>query len=174
MTSLPKFIIILLLLVCISLVCLPYLMYWYGLLKLPTLPEPPITKSLSMKAKASIWQKYNGKGRVYIEPFGPYDYLEILTCIANIPSDDEKPAIISSCYQQFPGFEHVMNLVEQSMGKPLKKTSSRGKVGRANQQVNGQHWLKLQDIQQIILFSSQAIWISQNWTTDQILASLKL
>ncbi|MCX4026542.1 hypothetical protein H0A36_00065 [Endozoicomonas sp. SM1973] len=170
MTSLPKLIIALLLVACISLVSFPYLMYWYGLLQLPELPKP-VTKSLSAAAKASVWRHYNGKGQAHVKPFGPYDYLEILTCIANIPSTDEKPAVISGCYQQFSGFEHVMSLVEQSMGKPLQK-NAKARASKSSQ-VKGQEWLKFNDIRQIIMFSSQAIWISQNWTTDQILAALK-
>lgn len=171
MTSFAKFIISVVLFVWVTLLSLPYLLYWYGLFQLPAMPKPTSTKQLSTKEKLRIWRLYKGKGPALVKPFGPYDYLGVLSCIANVPSDKEKPVVISGCYQEFSGFEHVMTLVEQSIGKPVKPTQQKNRSIKGKS-VNGQHWLKTKELQQVIIFSSQAIWISQNWSTEQILASL--
>ena len=167
MTPIAKLMISIVLLIWATLLSLPFLMYGYGLYQLGELPKPRAAKQLSVKQQSIIWKHFKGKGPVHVRPFGPYEYLTILSCIANVPSDREKPAVISGCYSEFPGFEHVMSLVEQLRGAPIKKNSQ-------SKPLDGQQWLNSKHFEQIIIFSSQAIWISQNWTTDQILAALKV
>ncbi|MGI0118111.1 hypothetical protein [Zooshikella sp. RANM57] len=124
---------------------LPYLLYFYGMSVWQSRPMPAHTILTEAQAE-NVWSAVGGTGAPYLQNIGPWQFVLYFGCsIAQLEGTNRK------CEQKYAGFLPVLLIVEHYQQQELTKLPA---------------WEKA------IVSSALVIWVTNNWTIDQVLASL--
>ncbi|RDH42386.1 hypothetical protein [Zooshikella ganghwensis] len=135
----------LVLLFLIVILVLPYLLYWYGMSVWQSRPMPAHAILTQVEAE-NVWSAVGGVGAPNLKAVGPWQFVLYFGCsIAQLEGTNRK------CEQKYAGFLPVILIIEHYQQQEL---------------------IKLPAWQKAIVSSALVIWVTNNWTIDQVLASL--
>ena len=123
----------------------PVAAYWWGLSSIVKKPEPSI-KILTAAEHEKIWIKEFGDGRPRVKAITPYHYIDNFYCVI---SHGVKSGV---CTKRYPGLR-------------ISALAIRNHITEQVRNVNGNNttWH--------VTWVSYTIWVTQNWTIDEILAT---